>query len=58
MTDKELIDLVEDAIESLVRVRRVLGSRADGECLHENSVDLATFSNPDGFMCPDCGVQG
>lgn len=58
MTDRELIDLVEGAIASLVRVRRVLGAREDGSCLHERAVDLATFANPDGFMCPDCGVSG
>lgn len=58
MTDEELALLVEDAIASLVKVHRALVARLDGVCLHEGKVSVATFANPDGFMCPDCGVSG
>lgn len=58
MTDDELIRKIEETIEALVGIHAALSARVVGVCLHERKVSVATFADPDGFMCPDCGVTG
>lgn len=55
MTDEELSEAVTEAIVSLVKVKKALDARLAGVCLHPNKVDVGTFSDPQAFLCMDCG---
>ncbi len=54
------VGALDAAIAGLFAARTMLVAVLDGEpgCTHRNRVSLATFTNPDGWMCPDCQEQG
>lgn len=63
MSDRSLAEAalgaLDAAIAGLFAARKMLIAAIDGdpECAHRNRVSLATFENPTGWMCPDCGAQ-
>lgn len=54
------VGALDAAIAGLFAARKMLVAVLDGEpaCTHKNRVSLATFSDPDGWMCPDCQERG
>jgi hypothetical protein len=55
VTDEEMGDLLTDAIVSLMKAKKALDARMQGVCLHPSRVNVGTFSDPDAFLCSDCG---
>lgn len=48
-------DLLTDAIVSLMKAKKALDARMQGVCLHPSRINVGTFSDPEAFLCSDCG---